>query len=453
MYHSQNPATGELLASYPPHSTPQMLEILGATQEAFEAWAQVPFAKRAELLKALAQLLRDRANQYGALITQEMGKVFKESVAEVNKCATLIDFYAGQGEALLAPEPIKAGFAKSYARYEPFGVLLAIMPWNFPFWQVLRFAVPNLMGGNGVLLKHAPNVFGCALAIEEAFLYAGFPPNLFRALMIEPEQASLLMEDPRLKGVTLTGSERAGVAVASKAGKELKKVILELGGSDPFVVLEDADLEKCCQTSVFARCFNAGQVCIASKRFIVVEPLYDRFLEAHRQIMESWVVGDPMAPQTQMGPMARADLMIELNSQVQQSLKEGARLVTGGKILDRPGHFYAPTLLAEVTPEMTCFTKELFGPVSSLVKAKDEEEAIRLANLSPYGLGASVWSRDLARAEKVAHRLESGMVFINSMTVSHPALPFGGVKRSGFGRECGSQGIREFQAVKTVVVA
>ena len=452
MYPSINPATAEVIAHYPQHSTEELYQILGTAQAQWKAWRETDFSHRAGLLKKLAQIFRDRAPQYGRLISDEMGKIKKEAEAEVSKCASICDYYAQEGARMLAPELIEAGFTRSYARYEPMGLILAIMPWNFPFWQAMRFIAPNLMGGNGPVLKHAPNVFGCALAMEEAILDAGFPKYTFTNLRIEPDQIGLALEDPRIKAVTLTGSERAGMAVAAKAGGELKKSVMELGGSDPFIVLEDAELGQCCQTSVLARCFNAGQVCISSKRFIIVESLYDQFVEKHKEIMEEIKVDDPQAEGVGMGPMARHDLMLELHKQVESSIEDGARLVTGGQILNRPGNFYAPTLLADVTPEMTCFKQELFGPVSSLIKAKDEADAVRLANLSPYGLGASVWSKDVERAVKLAHQIESGQVFINGMTVSHPALPFGGVKRSGYGRECSHHGIREFQWVKTVVV-
>ncbi len=452
MFQSINPATGEVIAEYPPHSTTEMNDILAQTDEAQKAWKATPLSERGALLKKAGRIFMNRAEQYGQLISSEMGKIKKEAEAEVKKCARICDFYAEKGPEMLADEIIEAGFTRSYARYEPMGVIFAIMPWNFPFWQAMRFIAPNLMAGNGCILKHAPNVFGTALALEEIMLEAGFPKNIFRALLVEPDQIALALENPIVKGVTLTGSERAGMAVAGKAGRELKKSVMELGGSDPFIVLADAELEQCCQVSVRSRCLNAGQVCISAKRFFVVEPLYEEFVARHQKIMENLVLGDPTDPATQMGPMAREDLMLELDAQVRQSVQEGARLVTGGARLQRKGNFYAPTLLAEVTPEMTCFQQELFGPVSSVIRVRDAQEAVRLANLSPYGLGGSVWSRDVDKALEVAHQLETGQVFINGMTTSHPALPFGGVKRSGFGRECSHHGIREFSNVKTVVV-
>jgi len=452
MYQSLNPSNGELIAEYPQQTDEQMYDTITKADRQWHQWKLTSFEHRRALLLRLGQLFVDQADSLAKLITLEMGKVHKEAVAEVKKCGVICEYYATHGEAMLEDEVVEAGFSKSYATYQPMGVLLAVMPWNFPFWQAIRFVAPNLMGGNGCLLKHAPNVLGCALAITELIKEAGFPDHLFDCLLIEPNQVALALEDPRIKGVTLTGSERAGMAVASKAGSELKKAVMELGGSDPFIVLEDADLERCCQTSVVSRCANAGQVCISAKRMIVVEAVYEQFLQKHKEIMESLVVGDPFDAATNMGPMARADLRDELDRQVQRSIADGARLVTGGTPLDGPGNFYTPTLLADVTPEMTCFKEELFGPVSSLIKAKDAAHAIKLANMSPYGLGGSIWSQDIDKAEKLASQLETGLVFINSMTTSHPALPFGGVKRSGFGRECSHHGIREFQWIKAVVV-
>jgi len=453
MYQSVNPATGEFIAEYPQHSDAEMNQIIEQSNQAWAGWKKTSFTERRTLLLNLARLFEEQAETLGKVVTQEMGKIYSEAVAEVKKSGTICEYYANQGEEMLADEVIEAGFGRSYTRYEPMGIVLAVMPWNFPFWQAIRFIAPNLMGGNACLLKHAPNVFGCALEIKRVVEEAGFPKHLFDCLLIEPSQVALALEDPKVKAVTLTGSEGAGMAVAQKAGKELKKAVMELGGSDPFIVLDDADLDRCCQTSVKARCYNAGQVCISAKRMIVVESQYDAFVKRHQQIMEELNIGDPMLAQTDMGPMARADLRDELHRQVQRSLSEGARLVTGGHLIDGPGNFYAPTLLADVTPEMTCFTEELFGPVSCVIKAKDTEEAIKLANQSPYGLGASIWSQDVAKAEQLAHQIESGLVFVNGMTTSHPALPFGGVKRSGFGRECSHHGIREFQQVKTVVIS
>ena len=452
MYKIINPANDQVIKEFPQHSNEEMQTIIDATHEAWTSWRHTSFEQRATLLKKAANIFRDRAEEYGELIALEMGKIRSEAVAEVVKCGLLLDYYADNGAAMLADEPIDAGFTKAYARYEPMGVTFAIMPWNYPFWQVIRFVGPNLMGGNTCLLKHAPNVFGSAAAMEQVFIDAGFPENAFRSLMIEPDQAGILIEHPMVRGVTLTGSERAGSAVAGKAGKELKKCVMELGGSDPFIVLEDADLDQCCVTAIKARCSNAGQVCIGAKRFFIHEAVYDEFEARYKKMMEDLVIGDPLAEGTQMGPMARKDLMEELDKQVQDSIKEGARLVTGGKQMPGPGNFYLPTILADITPNMTCFQQETFGPVAALIKVKSAEEAIELANSIDYGLGGSVWSKDVKRAEEIGLKLETGQVFINAMTVSHPAVPFGGVKKSGFGRECSHYGIREFQNVKSVVI-
>ena len=452
MFQSINPANGEVIQEFPQQTDSAVRLLLEANRDAQNKWKETPIEERAQVIVRLGTLLLERTEQYGAILTAEMGKIKREAEAEVKKCASLCDYYAEHAASILKDEQVSTPFARSWVRYEPLGSILAIMPWNFPFWQALRFIVPNLMAGNGCVLKHAPNVFGAARAIEELLADAGLPGRLFVNLMIEPEQIAKVIENPIIQGVTLTGSEGAGMAVAAKAGRELKKSVMELGGSDPFIVLEDADLDLCCQTSVLARCFNAGQVCISAKRFFVVESLYDEFLQRHQKIMEELVIGDPSDPATDVGPMARLDLLEELHEQIEASISEGARFVTGGERLNTKGWFYRPTLLADVTAEMTCFKQETFGPVTSLIKVKDAEEAIALANASPYGLGASVWSQDLAKAEEVAKRLEAGMVFINGMTSSNPALPFGGVKRSGYGKECGPDGLTEFMNAKAMVI-
>lgn len=452
MYQSFNPATGQVIQEFPQFTDSEVALLLQANQQAQASWKKTTFAMRSQVIQRVGKLLLERAESYGQILTAEMGKIKREAEAEVKKCAGLCEFYAENAESMISEELVSTHFTRSWVRYEPLGSILAIMPWNFPFWQALRFIVPNLMAGNGCVLKHAPNVFGAAKAIEELLKDAGLPEGLFVNLMIDPEQVGAVIENPIIQGVTLTGSEGAGMAVASKAGRELKKSVMELGGSDPFIVLEDALLDQCCQTSVLARCFNAGQVCISAKRFFVVESLYDEFLARHKTIMEDLVIGDPSDTATDVGPMARLDLLEELHGQVLASVAEGAKLVTGGERVQREGWFYRPTLLADVTPEMTCFKQETFGPVTSLIKVKDAAEAVRLANLSPYGLGASVWSQDLAKAEAVAQELEAGMVFINGMTSSHPALPFGGVKRSGYGKECSRQGLTEFMNAKTMVI-
>jgi len=363
------------------------------------------------------------------------------------------DYYADNAEKFLADEIIETDAGKSFVAFEPIGVVLAVMPWNFPFWQVFRFAAPALMAGNAGILKHASNVPGSALAIEEVFRTAGFPENIFRTLVIPSRAVEDVIKDPRVQAVTLTGSEPAGMAVAATAGHELKKTVLELGGSDPFIVLEDADLPACVNTSVNARMINAGQSCIAAKRFIVVESRVREFEEQQAAIMEAMKMGDPLDETTQVGPLARPDLLDELDEQVQKSIAMGARLLTGGKKADLPGAYYEPTVLTDVKKGMPVYEQETFGPVSAVIPVKDEEEAIAVANDSEFGLGGSVWSRDLKRAEKVARQIYTGAVFVNGMTKSDPRLPFGGVKKSGYGRELSHYGIREFVNIKTIWIA
>ncbi|NQU65346.1 MAG: NAD-dependent succinate-semialdehyde dehydrogenase, partial [SAR324 cluster bacterium] len=347
---------------------------------------------------------------------------------------------------------IKTAYSKSYIAFQPIGVVLAVMPWNFPFWQVWRFVAPTLMAGNGAVLKHASNVFGAAKKIEEIIQKAGFPKNVFRSLIIPSSQVEAVIKNPIIKAVTLTGSEPAGMQVASTAGKELKKMVMELGGSDPFLVMEDADLEKSATVSVTARLLNAGQVCISAKRFIVMESVSQAFEELQKKKVEALVVGDPTEDKTDMGPMARADLADEIDAQVKKSIEMGARLVTGGKKLDQPGFYYAPTILADVKKGMPAYDEETFGPIAAIITVKTEEEAIAVANDTPYGLGASVWTKNTEQGERIARRIDCGMVFINNMVASNPALPFGGVKRSGFGRECSEYGLKEFVNIKTICV-
>ena len=447
---SINPATNQPINTYTSHSPAQVREILTAVNAAWLSWKKTTFAKRAERMRAAADLLLAERDECAGLITAEMGKPITEARAEVEKCALACRYFAQHAEGLLRDEPVKTAYTRSFVTFEPLGVILAIMPWNFPFWQVWRFIAPGLMAGNAGVLKHASGVCGCALKIEALVRRAGFPENLFRSLLIPATEVQAVIEHPLVKGVTLTGSEGAGSRVAEIAGQALKKTVLELGGSDPFIVLEDADLDACVRTAVKSRCLNAGQVCISAKRFIVAKAVAKAFLDSMAAAMKALVIGDPMDEGTQMGPLARPDLLDDLHAQVTASVAQGARLILGGHRLDRPGNYYAPTLLADVTPRMPVFVQETFGPVAAVLTVKNEQEAVALANDTAFGLGASVWTGDQAQGESLARAIESGMVFVNSMTASHPELPFGGVKRSGFGRELSAYGIKEFVNIKTI---
>jgi succinate-semialdehyde dehydrogenase / glutarate-semialdehyde dehydrogenase len=450
---SINPATGEVLKNYPDHTDAEVAASLVRAVETFESWREVPFAERSLLMHRAAAELRDRRDEHAALMTAEMGKTCASARAEAEKCALCCDFYAEHAEAFLAPEEVATDASRSLVRYDPIGPVLAVMPWNFPYWQVFRFAAPALMAGNVGLLKHASNVPGCALAIGEAFRRAGFPEGCFQTLMIGSRAVDAVIRNEAVRAVTLTGSEPAGVAVASAAGSCLKKTVLELGGSDPFLILADADIPKAAKAAAQARCINNGQSCIAAKRFIVVEEVAEAFEEAFVAAMAALKVGDPMDPSTDVGPMAREDLLAELHDQVERSVRAGAILRLGGKRLEGPGAFYPPTVLTGVRPGMPAFDEETFGPVAAVIRAVDEEDAVALANRSAFGLGASLWTNDLARGEALARRIESGAVFVNGPVKSDPRLPFGGVKRSGYGRELGAFGIREFVNIKTVWIA
>jgi succinate-semialdehyde dehydrogenase / glutarate-semialdehyde dehydrogenase len=450
---SVNPATGANLSSYD-ETTPEVVSrVLGEAQHAFRDWRTTSFSHRAACMRAAASILRNRARDYARLMAEEMGKPIRDGVAEVQKCATCCDFFAEHAASFLAPEPIDIGAARSFVAFQPLGAVLAIMPWNFPFWQVFRFAAPALMAGNAALLKHASNVPGCALAIEDVFHAAGFPQHLFNTLLIESKRIDALIEDSRIQAVTLTGSVEAGRAVARKAGEMLKKTVLELGGSDPYLILQDADLELAATLATQGRLVNSGQSCIAAKRFIVVESLRSRFEELFVERMRAVKVGDPLRDDTQVGPMARRDLRDSLHEQVQASIARGAKCLLGGRIPESPGAYYPPTVLTNVTPGMPAHDDELFGPVAAVIAVEDEETAIQVANNSIFGLGAGIVSGDLARAERLAtEAIEAGSVFVNATVLSHPKLPFGGVKASGYGRELSHYGIKEFVNIKTIVI-
>ena len=452
-FESINPATGETLARFDPWDAATLDAALAETAAAAPAWQATPLEARARLMRRAAAVLRERLAHYAGLITLEMGKLKKEAEAEVEKCAWVCDYYAEHAAAFLADEEIATDASRSLVAYLPLGTVLAVMPWNFPFWQVFRFAAPALMAGNCGVLKHASNVPQCALAIEEVFRAAGFPAGVFRSLMISAAQVQGVIEDPRVQAVTLTGSEPAGRKVAAAAGGAIKKSVLELGGSDAFVVLADADLEQAAAVGVASRFLNAGQSCIAAKRFILVEAVAEDFLSRFVPRVEALQPGDPADQATTLAPMARVDLREALHRQVADSLAAGARALTGCTPLDGPGAYYAPSVLDGVAPGMRAYGEELFGPVAIVIRARDEEDALRIANDSRFGLGASVWTRDGARGEAFARRIQSGAGFVNGMVKSDPRLPFGGVKASGYGRELSVQGIREFVNVKTLWIA
>lgn len=449
---SINPTSEEVLETFELHSQEQIAATLDRAREAFPRWRATTFAQRAEPLQRVARYLREHKYELGRLAVLEMGKPLGEAEAEVEKCAWNCDYYAEHAERFLADEDIPIGAVRSYVAFRPLGTILALMPWNFPYWQVFRFAAPALMAGNTVVLKHASNVSRVALEIERIFRECGLPDGIFNTLLVPGAETGTLIADRRIAAVTLTGSEAAGMAVAAASGRALKKNVLELGGSDAFIVLADADIDRAVQVATTARFQNNGQSCIAAKRFIVEEPVATEFERKFGAVVAGLRVGDPLNRSTQVGPLARADLRAELDRQVRASVRLGARIVTGGKSRAGKGYFYEPTILADVTPAMPVFREETFGPVAALIRARDTEHALELANDSDFGLGGNLWTRDLARGQELAARIESGAVFINGMTASDPRLPFGGIKRSGYGRELSSFGIREFVNIQTVVV-
>ncbi len=449
-YLSLNPATHELIARYDSWDGARLAAALEKAKAAQLAWARRTFHERAEVLRQAAIHVRLHRDRYAQLITTEMGKLLRESRAEVEKCAWVCEYYAQHGAEFLRDEPVVTDAQQSYVTYAPLGVILAVMPWNFPFWQVFRAAAPALMAGNGVVLKHASNVPQCALALEAICRESGLPEGVFTTLMIEAADVAGVIASPHVQAVTLTGSEETGRKVAAVAGGHLKKCVLELGGSDPFIVLADADLDFTADQAVASRFLNCGQSCIAAKRFILVPEIADAFLERFKARVEALTVGDPMDDATQIGPMARQDLRDALHAQVTDSLAQGAVALTGCRPLERQGVFYAPSILDRVTPQTRAWHEELFGPVAIVIRAESEADALKIANDTRFGLGASLWTRDLARGEALARAIEAGSVFINGMVKSDPRLPFGGVKASGFGRELAYHGIREFVNAKTV---
>jgi len=450
---SINPATGEKLKEFAAFDDAEIEKRLKRAEKAFAHHRREPFAKRAQLMMAVASLLEQEKDRLARTMTLEMGKLFRAAQEEIAKCIRGCRFYAENGERFLEDETAQTDAAQSYVRYDPLGAVLAIMPWNFPFWQVFRFATPALLAGNVGLLKHAANVPQCALAIEETFCRAGFDEGIFQTLLIEAQQVEKMIVDPRVKAITLTGSEKAGSAVASTAARYIKKSVLELGGNDPFIVMPSGDFESTLRTAIKARTINNGQSCIAAKRFLVADEVYDEFLRQFVERMRALKVGDPFDETTEIGPLATEHILQGVHEQVQKSIAAGAKLLTGGNRIHGPGFFYEPTVLVDIPSDSPAYREEIFGPVASFFRVRDAADAIEIANDTSFGLGASAWTNDRAEQELFASELETGMVFINAMVASDPRLPFGGVKRSGFGRELGVAGIREFTNAKTIWIS
>jgi succinate-semialdehyde dehydrogenase/glutarate-semialdehyde dehydrogenase len=450
---SVNPATGQTIENIPTDDQSRVEEKIDRAGETFRQWRRRPVTERAALMQAAAAELRARSDTYARAMTLEMGKPITQSRAEVEKCAWVCAYYAEHAQDMLAPESIASDASESFVRFDPIGPVLAVMPWNFPFWQVFRFAAPALMAGNTALLKHASNVPRCALLIEEVFRNAGFPEGCFQTLMIPSSAVADVIAHPAVQAVTLTGSEHAGSQVAATAGKEIKKTVLELGGSDPFIVLDDADVEDAARTGATARMINTGQSCIAAKRFIVTAAVAERFTRLFCDALAAMVIGDPMDDGVEVGAMAREDLLRELDTQVRETVAAGGRLLLGGRRREGTGAFYLPTVVADVGRGMPMYEQETFGPAAAIITVRDEEEAVAVANDSMFGLGASLWTRNRERAAHIAARIEAGAVFVNGLVKSDPRLPFGGVKRSGYGRELSHYGIREFVNIKTVWIA
>ena len=453
MMKSINPTTGQIVKTYETHSEKGVEKIVNAVDKTWRHWRSTSFMYRSRLMQNLSSLLKSKKEELAKLMALEMGKVKNEGIAEIEKCAWVCDYYAQNAELFLENEPIQTEAYRSFIAYQPLGTILAVMPWNFPFWQVFRFVAPTLMAGNTAVLKHSSNVPGCALAIEDLIREAGFPENVFRTLLIGSSQVEKVIKHKAVKAVSLTGSTPAGQSVASIAGSVLKKCVLELGGSDPYVILKDANLEDAANKCAASRLLNAGQSCIAAKRFIVVDEVYPEFLEYFIHEMNASRFGDPFDEETTMGPMARVDLRDEIHQQVVDSIEKGAEVLLGGEVPLRKGAFYPPTILENVKPGMPAYDEELFGPVASVIRVKDEAEAIIVANDTEFGLGAAIFTGNLNKGENIAEvQIEAGCCFINDFVKSDPRLPFGGIKESGYGRELSSQGIKEFMNVKTVVV-
>ncbi|RDC63913.1 NAD-dependent succinate-semialdehyde dehydrogenase [Adhaeribacter pallidiroseus] len=450
---SINPATKEVLKTFNPHSPAELETLLKNADHVFEKWRATLFTERAELMRKAAQELRENVSYYAEIITLEMGKPIREAKAEINKCALCCDFYAENAETYLQNEEITSDASISYITYEPLGIILAVMPWNFPFWQVFRFAAPSLMAGNVGLLKHASNVPQCALAIEDVFRKAGFPEGVFTSTLLESAAVENLIKDDRIKAITLTGSEGAGASVAAVAGSQIKKTVLELGGSDAFIVLSDADVEETAKMAAKARMINTGQSCIAAKRFIVVEAIASPFTDRMKFYLEQLKTGNTLEDSTDYGPLARQDLAVSVQKQVNESVAKGARIILAGGQPDPQSAYFHPMMLTDIPPDTPAHDEEIFGPVACIFVVQDAAEAIRVANNCRYGLGASIWSSNVPEARRLARQIESGAVFINGIVQSHPALPFGGIKKSGYGRELSYVGIREFVNQKTIWVA
>lgn len=447
---SINPATGQQIKTYDLLSKTAIDSVIANSERAQDSWRNKSFEDRAKLLGTIAQLLREQNESLARLITLEMGKLMGEAKAEIEKCAWVCEYYADNAKGFLSDELIESDAGRSMLVKQPLGTILAVMPWNFPFWQVFRCAAPALMAGNSILLKHASNVPGCALAIEKLFADAGFPASVFSTLLISSDQVADIIADKRVHAVSLTGSEEAGRSVAATAGRHLKKTVLELGGSDAFVILEDADIDAAVAAAVQSRFLNNGQSCIAAKRFIALDAIADTFVDKLCSAMEELECGDPLSDKTSQAPMAREDLRDELHQQVNESIQKGAELLTGGVLLEQPGWFYSATLLDHVTPGMPAYSEEIFGPVAAVIRAANEEEALTIANDSSFGLGGSVWTNDQIRGERFARKMECGCAFVNGIVKSDPRLPFGGIKNSGYGRELSLLGIQEFVNAKTL---